>query len=180
MNYLRIVITNKKKTCGKAISTFSSYIRCITRNYDRVDYVFDSYRTLSPIRVQKLDSGNVIDIAYISKDVPLSVQLSSFWAVQLSSFWGSSKNTLNLIASLTQTPCSTNHTFFCDVKDKISFNCISVQVNHSQLNYLLVEEADFRMQIDSKYACLCKFTIVLVSADTDLMGLALFHWTTFD
>lgn len=106
MNSIRKVMTNKKKTFGGAVSAFSSYIGGITKNCGRIDYVFDSYHTLSPKkpeRVQRQGSGIVIDIAHISQDVPLPVQFSSFW--------GSSSNKLILqvfiaktvIASLTQT-----------------------------------------------------------------------------
>lgn len=189
MNSIRKVMTNEQKTFGGAVSAFSSYVRGITKNCGRVDYVFDSYYKLSPKapeRLQRQGKGIVIDIAHISEEVPLPVQLSSFW--------GSSRNKLILqefiantvIDYLTQTPCNTNHTFsafYGDEEDKISFNCTSVQngkpVNHPEINCLSVEEADFRMLIHSKHACQCGFTkIVLVSADTDIMVLALFHWAT--
>ncbi|KAJ8976438.1 hypothetical protein NQ317_008472 [Molorchus minor] len=57
----------------------------------KCDYVFDSYHILlakKPKRIQRKGSGTVIDIAHISKDVPLLVQLDSFW--------GSLRNKLNL------------------------------------------------------------------------------------
>jgi len=51
-----------------------------------------------------------------------------------------------LIASLTQTPCTTNHTFSAfsgDEEDEMSFNCTSVQngiqVNHIEINWLSAE-----------------------------------------
>ena len=189
MNSLRKVMTNENKTFGGTASAFSSYVQGITKNCGRVDYVFDSYHKLSPKqpeRLQRQGGGIVIDITEITEEVPLPVQLSSFW--------GSSKNKLilqefianKLIASLTQTPCTTTHTFSAfsgDEQDEMSFNCTSVQngiqVNHQELSCLSVEEADFRMIIHSKHASQHGFTkIVLVSADTDIMVLALFHWAT--
>ena len=89
-----------------------------------------------------------------------------------------------LISSLTQMLCTTNHTFsafFNNQEEEMSFNCTSVQngrqVKHRKINCLSVEEADFRMMIHAKHASQHGFTkIVLVSADTDVMVLALFHW----
>ena len=67
-----------------------------------------------------------------------------------------------------------------DEGDEMSFNCISVQngiqKNHPEIYCLSIEEADFRMMIHSKHASQHGFTkIVLVSADTDIIVLALFH-----
>ncbi|XP_054721414.1 putative HERC2-like protein 3 [Uloborus diversus] len=81
-------------------------------------------------RVQRQGSSIVIDVVTISEDIPLPVQLSSFW--------GSSRNKLMLqkfiadavTASLTQTPNNTNHTFSAfhgDEEDDVIFNCTSVQ-----------------------------------------------------
>lgn len=95
MNSIRKVMKNEKKNYGGAVSAFPSYIWGITKNCERVDYIFDSYHTLSPKkpeRVQRQGSGIVINIAHISEDVPLPVQLGNFW--------GSSRNKLNFQLSL--------------------------------------------------------------------------------
>ena len=91
-----------------------------------------------------------------------------------------------LITTLTVTPSTANHTFSAfsgDEEDEMTFNCTSVQngiqVNHPEIYCLSVEEADFRMMIHSKHASQHGFTkIALVSADTDIFVLALFHWPT--
>ena len=189
MNSVRKVMTNERKNFGAVASAFSSYVQAITKSCGRIDYVFDSYHKLSPKqleRIQRQGKGIVIDINHISEEVPLPVQLNSFW--------GSSRNKLmlqefianTLIATLTATPSSTNHTFSSfsgDEDDEMSFNCTSVQngnqVNHPEIYCLSVEEADFRMMIHAKHASQHGFTrIVLVSADTDIIVLALFHWPT--
>ena len=179
-------MTNAKEPFGGAVSVISLYVQGITKNCGRVDYVFDSYHKLSPKqskRLQRQGRGIVIDITHTCEEVPLPVQLNSFWGSSGNKMMLQKFTANTLIVSLTQTPCTTNPTFSAfsgDEEDEISFNCTSVQngiqVNHTEINCLSVEEADFRMMIHSKHASPNGFTrFVLVNADTDIMVLALFH-----
>lgn len=175
------------KTFGDFCEAVCSYVKNIIANTAaRIDFIFDSYFDKSPKSFERIRRGTCgsINLHSIKNTTPVPVQKDKFWS--------SSSNKVKLqdcFKSYLLEKCSNiwpNMQVFCSAT---SFpnptTCMSIQQtnlrqSHEELQFAMLEEADLRIMPHIKHATNRGYQRVMVlSNDTDVLVLLLYHWTTF-